>query len=88
MDSGLCGHGRNRGGGAGLGAGGGGAGGRAAAVDDPGGAAVAAFLGALDSIALLLDEEAFRSLRGWLADRWRARMRRSWAGRRRGWREA
>jgi iron complex transport system permease protein len=31
------------------------------------GAAVAAFLGALDSIAILLDEETFRALRGWLA---------------------
>lgn len=31
------------------------------------GAAVSAFLGAIDSIALLLDEEAFRSLRTWLA---------------------
>lgn len=31
------------------------------------GAAVAAFLGALDDIALLLDEETFRALRGWLA---------------------
>ncbi len=31
------------------------------------GAAVAAFLGALDSIAMLLDEETFRTLRGWLA---------------------
>lgn len=31
------------------------------------GAAVAAFLGALDSIATLLDEETFRTLRGWLA---------------------
>jgi len=31
------------------------------------GAAVAAFLGALDSIVMLLDEETFRSLRGWMA---------------------